>query len=98
MLSKKYNLNVKWLRLAELRKQKKITQESLGKSFNVSRHAVTMWEAGESQPDYQTLIKLADFFDVSTDYLLGRQVKISLTKEQKETLKKAEEIIEAITK
>jgi transcriptional regulator with XRE-family HTH domain len=89
---------VKWERLAELRKEKGLTQEELGNTFNVTRHTVTMWETGNTEPDYATLIKLADFLEVSTDYLLGHQAKISLTKEQKETLKKAEEIINEITK
>lgn len=59
-------------RLKEIRTRHNISQFKLSELMGVSRSAVSMWESGASQPDYDMLIKLADFFDCSTDYLLGR--------------------------
>lgn len=53
---------------------KKLSQEDLAKALNVSRSTVAMWETDGSVPDITSLQALADFFNVSTDYLLGRQV------------------------
>ena len=58
-------------RLKELRAEKEITGEELGKKFNVSKTAVSYWESGRNFPGEETIRKLADFFQVSTDYILG---------------------------
>lgn len=54
------------------RKKKGLNQVELAKIFNVSKQTVSNWESGNRTPDTCTIEKLADFFDVSTDYLLGR--------------------------
>lgn len=59
-------------RLKKLRNSKKITQEELGKKVNVTKVSISGYENGNRSPDTDTLQKIADFFDVSTDYLLGR--------------------------
>src|SRR5690554_6693798 len=59
-------------RLARLRKEKKLSQYELADRLNFSRGQIANYEQGQRQPDYETLQKLADFFDVSLDYLLGR--------------------------
>ena len=59
------------IRLKELRAEKEITGEELGKKFNVSKTAVSYWESGRNFPGEETIRKLADFFQVSVDYLLG---------------------------
>lgn len=59
-------------RLKQLRKQKKLTQTELANELNLSHGAIAMWETDKRQPDNETLIRLADFFGVSVDYLLGR--------------------------
>lgn len=59
--------------LKELRKTNKITQAKLATMLGVSRSTISMWEIDESQPDNDTLVKIADIFNVSTDYLLGQQ-------------------------
>jgi len=61
-------------RLTTLRKNKRMTQDDLGKVFNVSGKTVGSWERGYRQPDLEQVSKLADYFDVTTDYLLGRDV------------------------
>lgn len=58
--------------LAKLRKERGILQKELAKYLNVTVATISNYEKGVHAPDYETLIKLADFFDVSTDYLLQR--------------------------
>ena len=58
-------------RLKELRKEEELTQKQLAKYLNVSYRTVSSWEAGTRQPDYEILISLCKYFDVSADYLLG---------------------------
>ncbi len=52
-----------------LRKEKGATQEQLAQAINVSSQAVSKWETGTSQPDVQTLPLIAEYFNVSIDYL-----------------------------
>ncbi|WP_199427066.1 helix-turn-helix domain-containing protein [Thermaerobacillus caldiproteolyticus] len=59
-------------RLKKLRLEKKLTQEELGKRINVTKVSISGYENGNRTPDTETLQKLADFFNVTTDYLLGR--------------------------
>lgn len=59
-------------RLISLRKKKKLTQDELAKILGISRGALSMYEIGQREPDFATLKKIADFFHISTDYLLGR--------------------------
>lgn len=58
-------------RLSELRREKGITQLRLADDLNYSDKAVSKWERAESVPDAYTLLKLAEYFGVSLDYLLG---------------------------
>lgn len=61
-------------RLKHLREKHKpkIYQKELADGIGVSRQAITMWETGQRIPDTVTLQKIANYFKVSTDYLLGR--------------------------
>ena len=59
-------------RLTEARKACGITQLSLAEKLNYSDKAVSKWERGESVPDVCTLLRLAEYFGVSVDYLLGK--------------------------
>lgn len=58
--------------IRDLRKQKGITQKELAQSLKLSESTIGMYERNERQPDYNTLIRIADYFKVSTDFLLGR--------------------------
>ena len=58
--------------LKALRKEKNITQKSLSKEIKVSEDCIYYWEKGRSEPSIIGLINLANFFDVSIDYLVGR--------------------------
>jgi transcriptional regulator with XRE-family HTH domain len=59
-------------RLKQLRSEHKMTQRELAKALNISNGTVAMYETSKRSPDYKTLEKIADFYKVSTDYLLGR--------------------------
>lgn len=59
-------------RFRDERLKKGLTGEKIGSILKVSKTAISNWENGNRAPDYETLIKIADLFDVSTDYLLGR--------------------------
>lgn len=60
-------------RLIELRKEGNMCQCDLAKAIGTTQAAVSLWERGERTPDIDTLLKLANVFNVSTDYLLGRE-------------------------
>jgi len=70
------------LKLAEniqmLRKEKKLTQEELANIFGVTSQSISKWELGLSCPDITTLPKIAEFFEVSIDELMGYTPKSSL--------------------
>lgn len=59
-------------RVAELRKEKKMRQKDLAAHLNTSVSTVSNYENSVNAIDIETLDKLADFFDVTTDYLIGR--------------------------
>lgn len=59
-------------RLRRLRTERMLTQAALGEELGLSESTVCMYERGEREPSFNTLCRLADFFGVTTDYLLGR--------------------------
>lgn len=77
-------------RLKELRKNKSISQEELGNICGVAKNTVSYWEKNINQPSIEIITKLADYFDVTTDYLLGfNQNDIDNIKKLKIALKEA---------
>jgi len=58
-------------RLREVRNDKDVTQEQLGKAIDIHPVTIAFWESGARQPSMYSIIKVACFFKVSTDYLLG---------------------------
>ena len=58
--------------LKKLRKEKKLTQQRLADRLNVTRSTVSMWEIDASRPDYDMLDKVANFFEVDVNYLVGK--------------------------
>lgn len=58
--------------LVKLRKQKDLSQYEITNLLGIPRSTYAMYEAGHREPDFAMLKKLADFFNVSIDYLLGR--------------------------
>lgn len=59
-------------KLSELRNKKGISQYKLAEELGFSRGQIANYEQGSREPDYDTLLKIANYFNVSTDYLLGK--------------------------
>jgi len=64
--------NIFSARLSTLRRDKKLSLEATGKIVGVSNQAISSLEKGKSAPSFDVLCALADYFDVSLDYLVGR--------------------------
>lgn len=78
--------------LKHLRKQRGLTQEQLAEHFCVSSRSVSRWETGNNMPDLDTLIELADFYDVGIREIIeGERKSENMDKETKDTLKKVAE-------
>lgn len=60
------------MRLKEIRKKKGISQLKLAMDLSMNQNTISRYETGERQADYETLIKIADYFNVSIDYFLER--------------------------
>ena len=59
-------------RVKELRKEAGLKQSDLASALGTTQRKVSYWKIGKIEPDLQTLCKIADYFKVSTDYLVGR--------------------------
>lgn len=57
-------------RLKQLRKEKKVSQKTLADALFISQQAIAKWESDKSSPNPETVRKIAEYFNVSTDYLL----------------------------
>ena len=62
-------------RLYQLRKQKYISQEELADTLNLSRQSISKWELDQTYPDIDNLVRLAEYFDVSVDFLVTGEDK-----------------------
>ena len=60
------------MRLKELRHKKKLSQLQLAIALHMNQNSISRYETGEREADYATLIRFADYFNVSIDYLLER--------------------------
>lgn len=61
-----------FVRLKEIRKSKGITQLKMAMDLNTNQNTISRYETGEREPSINELIKIADYFNVSIDYLLER--------------------------
>ena len=61
-------------RIKELRKSFNLSQEKLAEEFEVERATISRWENDKTDPSNEDLLKLAQYFKVSVDYLLGRTI------------------------
>lgn len=78
------------MRLKELRKQKKVNQTEIAKYLNTTQVTYGRYELETCEPTIETLTKLADYYNVSLDYLVGRDFSNDigyLTQQEKEFLK-----------
>ena len=63
--------------LRKMRNKKKVSQMELANSMAVTQQAVAKWETDKASPDPDMLVKIADYFSVSVDELLGREIIVS---------------------
>ena len=86
------------LNLKTLRKENKAKQSDIANKLSIARSTYQSYEYGVAEPDIKTLIALADYFDVSLDYLCGRQNKnLIFADSLTETQKKLVTIIRRLT-
>lgn len=67
--------------LKQLRQNKNLTQSDLADALNLSRSAISMYENGEREPDFETLEVIADFFNVDMNHLLANETDVHPTQE-----------------
>ncbi|MCL2370283.1 MAG: helix-turn-helix transcriptional regulator [Firmicutes bacterium] len=60
-------------RLKQIRTERGIGQVEIAKAIGVSKSVVSFWETGKCEPTLTPIIKLANFFDIDIDYLVGRK-------------------------
>lgn len=65
-------------RLKELRKSRRLTQKDFAKQFNISQSGYARWESGKVKIDRNSLNSLAEFYNVSVDYILGEEQSKSI--------------------
>ena len=67
-------------RLKQLREEKNLTQKALAEHLAINRDALAKWETDRSLPDLETISTIVEFFDIPTDYLLGKDIDSFETK------------------
>lgn len=86
------------MRIKELMQEKGVQQQQMAEFLNVSRATIYKYQQGKAEPNIKTLIALADYFDVSLDFLCGRQNKnLIFADSLTETQKKLVTIIRRLT-
>lgn len=81
-----------YMKLKYLRKKTGLNQTEFAKLFNIKQTTYSSYEIGAVKPDYETLVQIADYFNVSLDYLVGRNFQPvfaleDISKEQQEAVK-----------
>ena len=91
--------NILSSKLKKIRKELGFTQEEISNEIKISRSALANYERGVREPDIDTLIEIADFYNISIDWLLGRgrktdaethEKEIQIFKEREKILKETE--------
>lgn len=83
------------IKLKELRKQHQLSQQELAKIIGISKSSINMYERGEREPGIETINAFAEFFDVQTDYLLGKTLDNRSKKHSKICGKQIHSLIES---
>lgn len=89
------SLNTIGKRIKYLRDKNNLSQKRLSESIGVSNVQLSRYESGARQPDYETLQKIADYFDVTIDYLFGRSItKEGTISEEKDSINEINRLLE----
>lgn len=86
------------MRISELRQTKNISQRELAEAIGVKNYTVANWEQGRSEPSVMDLSALADYFDCSVDYLIGREDELGITRAEFKEYGLDSEFIKKFTK
>ncbi len=90
---------MEWKELINLRESKNLSKKELAAALNVSRGAVQKWESGLRKPPIEMVISIADFFNVSLDYLFNHKTTgVMISKQDAEKLVDLKAVIESIDK
>lgn len=73
-------------RITELRKRKGLTQSEMSRRLGVHRGTYSNYESGKREPDHDMTVKIANFFEVTTDFLLGKSNEPQLSEEEDQAL------------
>ena len=73
------------MRIKELREMKGLQQKQLAIDLGVTQPTVCDWENGNKTPSFKSAVKIADYFHVTTDYLLGRDEPVTTADEENKT-------------
>ena len=84
-------------RLIDLRKSKGLSQEELGEKIEVSRQTISKWELGQSYPDFQRLVVLSDYYDITLDELV-KGISVQDVREKGVSEKQLSEIYDDVKK
>ena len=74
-------------RIKELRRESKLTQRDLAKALSVTIPTLSHWECDYQEPSYKDILQISNYFNISTDYLLGRTDEIGTILTQSSTKK-----------
>ena len=72
------------IRLKQLRENNNLSQRAFAEILGIAQSTVGMWESGKREPDFTTVQEIANYFNVSVDYLLGREERKPTLDEQLE--------------
>lgn len=81
------------LKLKELRQEKGLFQKDIAQILHKTITCISDWERGRTEPSLQDLAQIADYFEVSVDYLLGRTNDIGLVEVQRELTHEQQELL-----
>ena len=84
-------------KLLEIRKKQGLSQEELGMELQVSRQTISKWEAGQSYPDFQRLVMLSDYFNMTLDELV-KDIDVQDVREKNLTDEKISSIFSDVQK
>lgn len=86
-------------RIRDLREDRDLRQSDLAKMVGIDQRTISNYETGKSNPDSDALIRLADFFNVSIDYLVGRtQQDFYSSQDKKKMIENIQQYLEELKK
>ena len=85
-------------RIKSLREDRDLRQSDLAEKIGIDQRTISNYETGKTAPDAYALIRLADFFDVSIDYLVGRSHSPDHEEARQKLIRKIQEELEDLTK